>query len=352
MSKNICFVLTSMESGGLQRNAMILANHFVSDGHQVFITCLYSTECFFKLDERIKILDFSSNKNKLLSIGFWKKKLRTFFIEQKIDTAVSFGERCGVVVSKAVSKLNVNHICRGVITEKNFINKVLLNLNLKGINKLVFQTRAQKQLFNKKIQDKGIEIANPFSLLDSNINTDGVNSKRFITIGMFDRLKQKRQDLMIEAFSIFNKTNPGYTFEMYGKYKPEEKEIMDSLIKEYGLEKQVFLMGENKDIKKAIVPSRAYICASTNEGMPNAMIEALSFGIPAITSKWAGYDEIINDGVNGLVFEMNDVNALAELMNKIANDDALFNKLSKNAYKHRIEEFKADVILNKWDQII
>ena len=352
MGKNICFVLTVLESGGLQRNAMILANHFVKYGHQVSICCLYSTECFYDFDKSIKILDFSSNKNKLFSIGFWKKTLHKYFVDEKIDTVVSFGERCGVVTAKAKKGLDINHICRGVITEKSFINKVLLNLDLRGIDKFVFQTKAQKELFNKRIQNKGVVIPNPFVLLGSNINLKGVKSKRFITIGMLDRLKQKRQDLMVKAFAEFHKKHKDYVFEMYGRYNQEQGEKMRSLIKDYHLESKVLLMGESKNIKEAIVPSRAYICASISEGMPNAVIEALSYGIPVINSNWSGYDEIIDDDVNGLVFEMNNLEQLVACMDKIANDDALFERMSYTATKHRIEDFKSDIVLNKWDQII
>ena len=351
MGKKICFVLTWMESGGLQRNAAILANHFVQCSNDVSICCLYSTECFYQLDTRIKIVDFSSKKNKLLSIGFWKKQLRSYFINEKIGTVVSFGERCGVITSMAIDKLNINHICRGVITENSAINRFLLNTHLKGITKFVFQTKAQKQVFNKKIQNKGVIIPNPFNLSSSNINAAGVNSKRFITVAML-RLKQKHQDLMVKSFALFAKNHPDYVFEMYGKYTNEEKEYMNSLIKELNLESKVFLMGENKNIKEAIIPSRAFICASTSEGMPNAIIEALSYGIPVITSKWAGYDEIIDNEVNGLTFEMNNVEQMAECMSRIADDNELFNKMSNAAISHRIKEFEADVVLNKWDQII
>ena len=351
MNKNICFVLTSMESGGLQRNAAILANHFVKSGHHVYICCLYSLECFFSLDERVELIDFASHKNKLLSIGFWKKKLHQFFIDKKIDTAISFGERCGVVTSMAVSKTNINHICRGVITENSFINRTLIKMYLKGFNKFVFQTKAQKQLFNQKIQDKGVIIPNPFILYDDNLNKEGIVSKRFIAVAML-RLKQKRQDLMVKAFAKFIDNHKDYVLEMYGKTYKKEKEYMLSLIKKYGLEDKVFLMGERKNIKDAIIPSRAFICASTSEGMPNAIIEALSYGIPVITSRWAGYDEIIDEKVNGLSFETNNVEQLAKQMEIIAHNDALFEKMSNASIKHKIEQFSQDVVLNKWDQII
>ena len=157
---------------------------------------------------------------------------------------------------------------------------------------------------------------------------------------------------MIKAFAKFIKNHKDYVFEMYGKCPKKEKEYILSLIKKNGLENKVRLMGERKNIKEAITPARAYICASTSEGMPNAIIEALSYGIPVITSTWAGYDEVIDEEVNGLAFEINNVDQMAKQMEIIANNDALFEKMSNAAFKHRIEDFKADIVLNKWDQII
>ena len=43
---------------------------------------------------------------------------------------------------------------------------------------------------------------------------------------------------------------------------------------------------------------------------------------------------------------------MAECMSRIADDDALFERMSNFAISHRIKEFEADTVLSKWDQII
>ena len=351
MSKNICLILTNMKSGGLQRNASILANHFVQNGNNVYICCLYSTECFFELNSKIQLLDCKSNKSKYRSISFWKKKLHSFFLDKKIDTVVSFGERCGIVASKAIKGLNLNHICRGVNTKKNCLNKIMLNNSLKNITHFVFQTNAQKNIYNKNIQNKGVVISNPFEVQTSNLNVGGVSSNRFVTVASF-KLKQKRQDLMVEALSMFSKEYPNYVFEFYGECDKEAQQRILDLAKQHDVEDKIKLMGESKNIKNAIIPSKAFICASTYEGMPNALIEAMSYGIPVITSNWNGVDEIIKDKENGLLFEINNSRELSDLMKQIAEDEKMFNRISDESWKSCASKFNKADVLNKWDELI
>ena len=188
-NKRICLVVTSLQSGGLERNAVILANHFNSCKAKVSICCLYSTKCFFDLDKGIELIDMSTSKNKLLSIGSWIKRLKKYFKENNVETVISFGDRVGFVVSSAIKSLNINHICRGVNSKKNLINKILLNIAANNINTFVFQTNAQKSLYSKKLQSKGVVIPNPFTIYDKNLNANGVNSKRFVVVASF-KLKQ------------------------------------------------------------------------------------------------------------------------------------------------------------------
>lgn len=350
MKKNICLVLTNLKSGGLQRNASILANHFNDCGHKVFICCLYSTECFFDINSNIEIIDCKSNKSKYFSTRYWKKILHNLFIDKKIDSVISFGERCGIVAAKACKGLNVNHICRGVNTRKNTLNRMMINNNLNNISKFVFQTNAQKDLYNAKIQNKGVIISNPFNVQSSNLNIKGIDSKRFITVASF-KLKQKRQDLMIEAFSEFIKSHSDYIFEFYGECDQESRQYIKSIIKKHNLNDNVKLMGESNNIKEAIVPSRAFICASTYEGMPNALIEAMSYGIPVISSKWAGFDEIFKENENSLLFEINDLGGLIKCMNLIAEND-VFSNIIDNSWKYVKSHFNKEDVLKKWDEII
>lgn len=345
--KNICFVVTNMKSGGLQRNAALLANHFNLEGNKVYICCLYSTDCFFELNKGIDIVDLSTNKCKLRSLSIWKKTSRKFFDDNQIDSVVSLGERCGIVTASAIGNRKINHICRGVNTNSKFINKMFLNLKIKNISHFVFQTNAQKGIYNKRMQNKGVVIPNPFKLNDHCLNG---NNKRFVTVASY-KINQKRQDIMVKAFAKFVKKYPEYTLELYGEIDKNAQSIQ-LLIDELKLSEKIKIMGERSNIGGSIINSRAFICTSTYEGMPNALIEALALGIPVITTDWKGYDEIIDNRVNGLVCKIDSVQEVANAMSEIASNDELFETMKNNAWHHKINNFDSEHVFKKWDEII
>lgn len=69
------------------------------------------------------------------------------------------------------------------------------------------------------------------------------------------------------------------------------------------------------------------------EGMPGILIEALQMGLPVICTRWRSLPEVIRDGENGLLIEIEDSGALADAMNRIARDPELFKCLRAGASK-------------------
>lgn len=349
--KRICLVLTSLRSGGLERNAANLANYFAGAGYLVSICCLYSTETFFSIDKNVEIYDFSTNKPKLQSLSIWKNKIHQFVKQNEIDAIISFGERCGIVVASAIKTLHVKHICRGINTKKSFINKMLLKAKSKNIDFFVCQTAAQKDNFSKKLQNKCVIIHNPFSNEKNNQNVDGVVSKRFVSVASF-KLKQKKQDEMIKAFALFIKNHPDYKLELYGRYENKEYDFVKELIDRLNLSNSVKIMGESHNIKESIIPCRGFICSSTYEGMPNALVEALSYGIPVISTKWKGYKEVLDNEKNCLLYNSGNVKELSEKMVLLAEDNQLFSELSNRGCDYLITSEDPSNIYNRWKLLV
>ena len=88
-----------------------------------------------------------------------------------------------------------------------------------------------------------------------------------------------------------------------------------------------------------ICSSDALILTSTNEGFPTVIIEAISLGIPVITTRVGGVEEIIQEGKNGLVVE-NDYKKVAEGICYMANHYDQFN--------NHIEETVSQFTAEKW----
>ncbi|GAB4574204.1 MAG: hypothetical protein Kow0077_19580 [Anaerolineae bacterium] len=92
--------------------------------------------------------------------------------------------------------------------------------------------------------------------------------------------------------------------------------------------------------------ARALVCASTTEGGPRVTVEAMACGTPVITTPVGVMRELVQDGVNGLVFHHWDAAELAEKAAALLADEALQRRLGE-AGRASVQHFRAeDVIAN------
>ncbi|MDD5652165.1 MAG: glycosyltransferase family 4 protein, partial [Candidatus Moranbacteria bacterium] len=109
-----------------------------------------------------------------------------------------------------------------------------------------------------------------------------------------------------------------------------QKEELESLIKKLGMEKDVEFTGvlDRKEITKCFSLSRIFVSTSLNEGMSNAMLEALASGLPIIATNTGGTAEIVRDGKNGFVINMKDACDTAEKIERIILDEELEKRMA------------------------
>ena len=80
--------------------------------------------------------------------------------------------------------------------------------------------------------------------------------------------------------------------------------------------------------------------ASKVEGLPISVLEAMSSGLPIITTPAGGVIDIVKHGINGFIVSHNDVNEMEKVMEKFLITDGLLEKMGKNA---RLQAIKYDI---------
>ena len=90
------------------------------------------------------------------------------------------------------------------------------------------------------------------------------------------------------------------------------------------------------------------ISTSIFEGMPLVLLEALAVGLPIVTFNYKyGADEIVTEGENGFIVEEDDLNSLAERIERLITDEDLRKKVGEYAYLSS-KRFLPEVIANRW----
>ena len=207
------------------------------------------------------------------------------------------------------------------------------------------QTTHIKAYYPSFIQRKTIIIPNPVS---SKVLSQPVVQKRDLLISVGRLVPQKNQQLLIDSFAAIADKHPTYQLVIYG-----EGLLRDSLqqrIRQLGMEERILLPGRTKDIIRRLAEARIFCLSSTHEGMSNAMIEAVCVGLPVVTTRVSGVEELVTDGENGLVVQ-EDISAYSAALDRLMNDNTLQEQMGRNG-RQRAELFDLTNIIRLWETIM
>ena len=154
---------------------------------------------------------------------------------------------------------------------------------------------------------------------------------------------------MIEAFSKIADEFPDWQLVIYGE--GPLRSSLELLVKSLQLEGRVLLPGRTEHVIEELRKSKIFCLSSDYEGMSNSMIEAICVGLPIITTKVSGTEELITNGENGYAVDKGDSEGLCSKMRELIKDKekrTLFGEKSiPLAYK-----FRLDVIVGEWENLI
>ncbi len=156
---------------------------------------------------------------------------------------------------------------------------------------------------------------------------------------------------MIEAFKKINKLNNDINLVFYGD--GPDMQIIKDLVSKYNLDKFVIFAGKVDNIHEVVSKSKVYVLTSDYEGIPNSLIEAMSSGVPVVSTDCSpgGAKLLIKHKVNGLLVPVGDVNKIADSVMEILNNPSTAERYAKEATKIS-EEFSPDKIIRKWEELI
>mgnify|MGYP000118610125 CR=1 FL=1 len=165
------------------------------------------------------------------------------------------------------------------------------------------------------------------------------NSNSILFLGAIS--KRKGINELLQALdNISDQLKDKYVVSIYG---PDVEGNVNSKIENHRLEKWVKYCGWlDKDNKPSILASTAInVLPSYNEGLPMTILEAMSYGIPSVTTNVAAIPEAVNS-TNGILVSPGNIKELEEALLKIALDDDFRYNLSKKSYEDAKEKFSVE----------
>lgn len=321
-----------MQAGGTERVISILSNRFAFDGIKIKIFIWRSVPVFYELSDTIEVVDIPKccgSTSLLKCIYYFRKYLRT----NKPDLILGFSAPFNML--SLVTSLGLG--IKSVVCERNdprFVpfsgyQRMLRNLIYRLADGILTQTTHNKDYFSNSLQTKTEVIYNPI-FLDRKYRGSALNISNSHHIVSVTRLKeQKNQKLLINSFATFVKQYPDYDLIIYGE--GDQREHLESLVEALNLKNKVHLPGISDKIFEKLENAEIFVLPSNFEGMPNTLIEAMCIGLPCISTKVSGATDMIKDGTNGLLVDINSKEQMIEALSYLANNPESRREMGKNA---------------------
>ncbi|SMC69934.1 glycosyltransferase [Moheibacter sediminis] len=170
-------------------------------------------------------------------------------------------------------------------------------------------------------------------------------SKNTINITSIGSLEQmyKAPDVVLEAIKIVNENKKEIEINLLWMGDGKFKDNMIELAKELGIEQNIDFIGNvnKQQVFEHLSNSDIFILASRTEGLPRAIIEAMSIGLPVIGTNVGGIPELIEDSV---LVEKNNAIALAEKIEEVISNQVFYNQQAARNFeeaKNYKDEFLA-----------
>lgn len=364
----ILLVVTSLSAGGAERVLTELANHLCNEHRVSVLTFDHGDQSpFYELEEGVghralgiatSGLDRNERIKGLLkapyklssAIGELSPDLIISFIDHAnvMTLFANFFDKTPIIVSErahpSVSSLLGPH--RGELERKAI--RIFKHLLYMKAERIIVVSPDLTYTFPSFLHSKILTIPNPVRLEKEGEADCSLPPLSIVAMGRL--VRQKRFDLLINAFAKVADELPGWSVHIFGEGPLEDK--LKSQINSCGLSERIVLHGLTQTPLGVFAQAELFILSSDAEGFPNVLLEALSTGTPAIATNCpTGPSDIIEHGKNGLLVITGDVDELASAIKELLGNEERRKMMGEEARKVT-ERFNYSAVMDKWDSLL
>lgn len=349
--KKLVFLIGDLRIGGAEKMLAYAANVSTGIFDDVTIVTLQDDPGVYQLDPKIKVVELNiptAHKSKparsLARCRYLRRALRQLspdIVIAFVNPTIVYAYFCA---PKSAMLVGAD---RGNPAALPRFNRMISRSIYARCDRLIFQTQAAAGLFSEKIRRKSVVIENPLIIQgkDPGVYT-GIRKKTIVSTSRLD--KEKNVDVLIKAFAK-SQASRDHVLQILGTGSEEKR--LRQLSLELGVQDKVEFLGDVIEVMDTIADAGMFVLASRQEGIPNGLIEAMAAGIPCIATNCmaGGTNTLIQNGENGLIVDIDDVEGLTRAIDFYCSDADVCERFGARAAEVR-QTLKETAIRQKWIQ--
>ena len=373
----ILFLLRAMANvAGTERVMSDKINWLAERGHQIYLVSYEQGDhpISISLHPEVKFVDLNVRFFKLSNVPIIKKiwrykQMKSILrsrLQQLVDSinpddivATTYSMKLLDVIAglnTGARKIMESHTaCYSVGKEYDFRSNPLMKLvgriydkynyrHLHALNMMIALTKGDKSDWSHYIDNVKV-IPNPLTYYPEKIS-EKISTHRILSVGRLN--EQKGFDMLIDAFALIASKCPEWHVDIYGRGE-DEKQLL-SQIKDKSLEDRISINMPIANIFEEYQKSDFFVLSSRYEGFGLVLAEAMSCGTPCVSFDCKyGPNEIIEDGVDGLLVKSDDVYELSQKMLWMITHEKKRLEMGRKARLSAFR-FRKERVMLEWEQ--
>lgn len=355
-NRKVCFVIHSLQAGGMERVMSELINYFASKEMYTVHLVLYGIkrDVFYTVSDTVIIHkpDFEfDNAKRFLSTLKTMRFLRKKITEINPVSVLSFGEIWNNLVLLSLYGTGIpvyvsdrSQPDKTLGRKDDFLRRKLYP-KAKGV---IVQTKKALEIFKTYYNHSNFKvIGNPIRQIKA---IDAPKENVILMVGRY--IESKQQNVLIEIFSKLNAPDWKLVLLGYDHLKQHNQIKWEALAKELGVSDRIIFTGKQADVERYYQTSKIFAFTSVSEGFPNVIGEAMSAGLPIVAFDCiAGPSDLITDGENGFLIPMNHQELFAQKLQFLIDNPEQMVNFGNNS-KRNIIPFELNYICAQFENFI
>lgn len=344
--KRTILFIGSLCDGGAERVVSILAGKMADAGKEMEILLYYDTEIAYAVNPKVRVtcIEKETKTRNILVNLMWMRR----YLKENAQCLVSFLAVFNMLAIISTVFLNIPVVVADRndprCVPSNAVIRWMRNILYRFADGVVVQTKHNQDYFPACIRKKSVIIYNPMDLGQlAGAALTCETRKEIVAVGRL--IEQKNHEMLFRAFAQIHAHHPDYCLKIYGEGPLREQD--QKQINSLGLDHAVKLPGNVHDIHQRIQGAELFVLCSNHEGMSNALMEAMGLGLPVISTRVSGAEDLMTHGQDGLLIPCGDTQALVNAMEMMLTDPALRERCARNATQINAR-LAADKICNAW----
>ena len=364
---NIIFFIGTLQQGGAESVVATLTSQLAQRGHRITLVCSQNKQAFH-ISPEVNIIDvrtwqYDTFKGSFL-VRLYKKaanrfkdfnNIRCILKQEEPDIAISF---------LAVWLWQLIILCKGRIPLVSAERNAMIYPHSRGdfftkhvLYRLVYAVQVMSRHDKAWLRNRYKRVyAMPNPLRFEPLNKERYDElfperKNILACGRVQ--PQKCYENLIKAFSKIKDKFPSWDIDICGATNDEKYyQFLLDVTRDLRVDNRVHFIGAHNDVDVVMQSHSVFCLSSLHEGFPNVLSEALANGMACISFDIVtGPSEIIVDGLDGIIIEDHNIDALADGLSKLLSDYDLRYQLGLRAIED-VKRFNRNKVVDRWENFL